>query len=152
STGAFTPRSPHRDSTCGFWSAARRACILQINELRLNPLGPALARNIPSARRGGSGDDRERDCRGWSPFPEPSMANTLSSPTMGFQSFGRQEGASPTDGLTPCWIASTDASLIFRGDPVVTSSAGGTNLSGNYITSLQISSPSSGFLARGVFQ
>lgn len=80
------------------------------------------------------------------------MANTLASPSMGFQTFGRTEGSSPTDGLTNVWIASTDASLIFRGDPVVTSSAGGTNNSGAYITSLQISSPSSGFLARGIFQ
>ena len=64
------------------------------------------------------------------------MANTLGSPTMGFQSFGRQEGGSPTDGLTPCWFASTDAGTVFRGDAVVTSSGGGTNLSGNYITSI----------------
>jgi hypothetical protein len=67
---------------------------------------------------------------------------------MGFQSFGRQEGSSPTDGLTPVWIASTDASLIFRGDPVVTSPAGGTNNSGNYITAA-----ASGLsMIRGVFQ
>lgn len=76
------------------------------------------------------------------------MANTLASPTMGFQTFGRQEGSSPTDGLTPVWIASTDASLIFRGDPVVTSSAGGTNNSGAYITAT-----ASGIsFIRGVFQ
>lgn len=76
------------------------------------------------------------------------MANTLASPTMGFQSFGRQEGGSPTAGLTPVWIASTDASLIFRGDPVVTSSAGGTNNSGAYITAA-----ASGIsFIRGVFQ
>lgn len=80
------------------------------------------------------------------------MANTLASPSMGFQSFGRQEGSSPTDGLTPVWIASTDASLVFRGDVVMTSSTGGTNNSGNYITALPIANPSSGFLARGVFQ
>lgn len=80
------------------------------------------------------------------------MANTLASPSMGFQSFGRVEGASPTDGLTPVWIASTDASLIFRGDAVMTSSSGGTNNSGNYITALPIANPSSGFLCRGVFQ
>lgn len=76
------------------------------------------------------------------------MANILGSPTMGFQTFNRMEGASPTDGLSPCWIASTDASLIFRGDPIVTSSAGGTNLSGNYITA----AASGAGLTRGVFQ
>ena len=68
------------------------------------------------------------------------MANTLNNPTQGFQVFGRMEGASPTAGLTPVWIASTDASLIFRGDPVFPSSGGGTNLSGRYITSVQNSS------------
>jgi hypothetical protein len=73
---------------------------------------------------------------------------------MGFQSFGRQEGGSPTDGLTPCWIASTDAGLIFRGDPVMTSTSPGTNLSGNYITSLNAIAVtnSTGFLCRGIFQ
>lgn len=77
------------------------------------------------------------------------MANTLGSPTMGFQSFGNMEGASPTAGLTPVWIASTDASLIFRGDPVVTSSSPGTNNSGAYITA-----PATGnsVLVRGIFQ
>ena len=83
------------------------------------------------------------------------MANTLGSPTMGFQSFGRQEGGSPTDGLTPCWIASTDPGPIFRGDPIVTvSSNPGANLSGNYITSVNTNAitESSGFLCRGVFQ
>lgn len=76
------------------------------------------------------------------------MANTLGSPTMGFQSFGRMEGGSPTAGLTPVWIASTDASLIFRGDPVVTSSAGGTNNSGAYITA----AASGQSMIRGIFQ
>lgn len=76
------------------------------------------------------------------------MANTLNSPTMGFQSFGRAEGASPTAGMTPVWIASTDASLIFRGDAVVTSSAGGTNNSGAYITA----AASGNSFVRGVFQ
>lgn len=80
------------------------------------------------------------------------MANTLASPTMGFQTYGRMEGGSPTAGMMPAWIASTDATLIFRGDPVVTSSAGGTNLSGNYITSLQTTQPSSGWMVRGIFQ
>jgi hypothetical protein len=76
------------------------------------------------------------------------MANTLASPTMGFQSYGRQEGSSPTDGLTPAWIASTDAGLIFRGDCVITSSAGGANNSGAYITAA-----TSGIsFIRGVFQ
>jgi hypothetical protein len=68
------------------------------------------------------------------------MANTLNNPTQGFQVFGRMEGASPTAGLTPVWIASTDASLIFRGDPVYPSTTGGTNLSGRYITSVQVAS------------
>lgn len=80
------------------------------------------------------------------------MANTLAAPTMGFQSFNRMEGSSPTDGLTPVWIASTDASLMFRGDVVMSSSNGGTNLSGNYVTSVTAANPSSGFLARGIFQ
>lgn len=76
------------------------------------------------------------------------MPNTINSPTMGFQPFGNAEGSSPTAGMTPVWIASTDASLIFRGDPIVTSSAGGTNNSGAYITA-----PASGLsLIRGVFQ
>lgn len=68
------------------------------------------------------------------------MANTLNSPTGGFQVWGRVEGASPTAGLTPVWIASTDASLIFRGDPVYPSTSGGTNLSGRYVTSVQVAS------------
>lgn len=82
------------------------------------------------------------------------MANTLGNPTMGFQAFGRQEGGSPTDGLTPCWIASTDAGTIFRGDVVASSSGGGTNLSGNYITSINNSATttSTGQFVRGVFQ
>jgi len=73
---------------------------------------------------------------------------------MGFQSFGRQEGSSPSDGLTPVWIASTDPGTIFRGDAVVTSSGGGTNLSGAYITSIN-NGPnvtSTGVMVRGVFQ
>src|SRR4051812_14703124 len=82
------------------------------------------------------------------------MVNTLANPTMGLQSFGRQEGSSPTDGLTAVWIASTDAGTLFRGDLCVTSSGGGTNLSGAYVTSVQNgpSATSTGFLARGVFQ
>lgn len=84
------------------------------------------------------------------------MANTLGNPTMGFQSFGRQEGGSPTDGLTPVWIASTDTGLMFRGDPVMTSSGGGTNNSGAYITSLNtnssITASTAAWLCRGIFQ
>lgn len=76
------------------------------------------------------------------------MANSLPSPTMGFQTFGRQEGSSPTDGLTPVWIASSDTSLIFRGDCVVTSSNGGANNSGAYITA----AASGNSFIRGVFQ
>ena len=76
------------------------------------------------------------------------MTNTLASPTMGFQTFGRQEGASPTDGLTPVWINSTDANACFRGDCIVTSSFGGGNNSGAYITAA-----TSGIsFIRGVFQ
>ncbi len=82
------------------------------------------------------------------------MANTINNPTMGFQSFGRAEGASPTAGMTPVWIASTDAGLYFRGDPVMTSTSPGTNLSGAYIASVNGNAitPSSGFLCRGIFQ
>jgi hypothetical protein len=82
------------------------------------------------------------------------MTNTLVSPTLGFQSFGLAEGASPTAGATPVWIASTDAGLIFRGDPVMTSTSPGTNLSGAYITSVNNNAitNSTGFLCRGIFQ
>lgn len=67
------------------------------------------------------------------------MANTLANPTGGFQAFGRMEGGSPTAGLTPVWIASTDAATMFRGDPCITTPGAlvGTNNSGNYITSVQ---------------
>ena len=80
------------------------------------------------------------------------MANTLASPTLGFQEFGRVEGASPTAGMTPAWIASTDASTIFRGDPICTSSGGGTNNSGNYITSAASGIGGTGSFVRGIFQ
>ena len=82
------------------------------------------------------------------------MANTLGSPTLGLQSFGRTEGGSPTAGASPFWIASTDAGTIFRGDLVVTSSNGGTNNSGAYITSIMNgpNTTSTGVLVRGVFQ
>ena len=84
------------------------------------------------------------------------MANTIGNPTLGFQSFGSAEGASPSMGATPVWIASTDAGTLFRGDACVTSSGGGTNNSGAYITSVQngpnATSTSSGVMIRGVFQ
>jgi hypothetical protein len=80
------------------------------------------------------------------------MTNTLGSPTLGFQTFKRMDGGSPTAGMTEVWIASTDAGYIFRGDPVVTSSGFGTNNSGAYVTSVQLSNNSSGFLVRGIFQ
>jgi hypothetical protein len=84
------------------------------------------------------------------------MTNTLNSPTQGFQTFRRMDGGSPTAGMTEVWIASTDAGLIFRGDPVLTSSNGGTNNSGAYITSLNtvssIAGSTVGFLVRGIFQ
>lgn len=82
------------------------------------------------------------------------MTNTLGSPTLGFQSFRRADGGSPTAGMTECWIASTDAGTIFRGDACVTSSGGGTNLSGAYITSIN-NGPnvtSTGVMVRGIFQ
>jgi hypothetical protein len=80
------------------------------------------------------------------------MANTLTSPTGGFQTFGRLEGGSPTAGLTPVWVASTDAIAIFRGDPVITSPSSilGTGGSGAYVTSIQNSS--AGNPVRGIFQ
>jgi len=84
------------------------------------------------------------------------MTNTLGNPTMGFQTFQRLDGGSPTAGMTPVWIASTDTGLIFRGDPVMTSSGGGTNNSGAYITSLNtvssITASTAAWLCRGVFQ
>lgn len=82
------------------------------------------------------------------------MTNTLNSPTLGFQTFQRMDGGSPTAGATPVWVASTDAGTIFRGDLVVTSSGGGTNNSGAYITSIN-NGPnvtSTGVMVRGVFQ
>lgn len=80
------------------------------------------------------------------------MANTLANPSGGFQAFGRLDGGSPTAGLTQVWIASTDAGLYFRGDPVATSSAGGTNNSGAYIISNQSVTGMSSGLVRGIFQ
>jgi hypothetical protein len=80
------------------------------------------------------------------------MTNTLGSPTLGFQTFRRMDGGSPTAGMTEVWIASTDAGYFFRGDPVLTSTAPGSNASGAYITSLQLGSNSSSFLVRGIFQ
>lgn len=80
------------------------------------------------------------------------MTNTLNNPTQGFATFGNAEGAAPTDGMTPVWIASTDPGLFFRGDPVVTSTSPGANQSGAYITSLNTVAFSAGFLCRGVFQ
>ena len=78
------------------------------------------------------------------------MANTLNSPTQGFQSFRRSEGGSPTAGMTEVWIASSDPGPIFRGDPVISSTLGGANLSGAYITSVATCAVS--FLVRGIFQ
>ena len=82
------------------------------------------------------------------------MANTLVSPSQGLQTFGRLEGGSPTGGMTPVWIASTDAGTLFRGDLCVTSSGGGTNLSGAYVTSVMngLNATSTGMTVRGVFQ
>lgn len=77
------------------------------------------------------------------------MANVIGNPTLGFQAFGRNEGGAPTAGMTGVWIASTDATAMFRGDAVVTSSGGGTNLSGAYITSI-VNAVSTG-LVRGIF-
>jgi hypothetical protein len=82
------------------------------------------------------------------------MTNTLANPTLGFQSWQRAEGGSPTAGMTPCWIASTDPGLIFRGDPVITSSGPGAYGSGAYITSVNTMSTltSTNMLVRGIFQ
>ena len=80
------------------------------------------------------------------------MTNTLNSPTQGFQSYGRMDGGAPTAGMTPVWIASTDATFFFRGDPVVTSSSPGTNNSGAYIASVALGGLSSSFTVRGIFQ
>jgi hypothetical protein len=79
------------------------------------------------------------------------MTNTLNNPTQGFASFGRMDGGAPTAGMTPVWIASTDATFIFRGDPVLTSTSPGTNNSGSYITGVGTGFSSS-FLVRGIFQ
>jgi hypothetical protein len=84
------------------------------------------------------------------------VTNVLNSPTQGFRTFGRQDGGAPTQGMTPVWINSTDAGLIFRGDPVLTSSFGGSNNSGAYITSLNtissITASTAAVLVRGIFQ
>jgi hypothetical protein len=80
------------------------------------------------------------------------MTNTLNSPTQGFATFQRMDGGAPTAGMTPVWIASTDATFLFRGDPCVTSTAPGSNNSGAYITSVGLGSLSSSFLVRGIFQ
>jgi hypothetical protein len=77
------------------------------------------------------------------------MTNTLNNPSLGFQTFQRMDGGSPTAGMTPVWIASTDASLIFRGDPVITSPNPGTNNSGAYITA---ASSGNTVTVRGIFQ
>lgn len=78
------------------------------------------------------------------------MSNVLNNPTQGFQSFRRSEGGSPTAGMTEVWISSTDPGPIFRGDPVLTSTFGGTNNSGAYITS--VATAGAAFLCRGIFQ
>jgi hypothetical protein len=82
-----------------------------------------------------------------------TMTNTLTSPTLGFQTFRRMDGGSPTAGMTEVWIASTDPGFMFRGDPVITSSAPGANQSGAYVTAVNGTvTASSGFLVRGIFQ
>ena len=50
------------------------------------------------------------------------MAN-VDSP-FGFRYFGRQEGGSPTAGLTPRNIASTYGTGIFQGDPIISMASG----------------------------
>src|SRR5882672_7095521 len=47
------------------------------------------------------------------------MANTFAP--FGFRSFGAQEGAAPTMGLTRRYLASSDTSLYFTGDVVMLS-------------------------------
>lgn len=71
------------------------------------------------------------------------MANTYSP--FGLRSFGRLEGGAPTAGLTRVFIASSDATAIFNGDPVVNSSIG---TGGNYVTAATGSS----YPVRGIFQ
>ncbi len=78
------------------------------------------------------------------------MTNTLNSPTQGFQSFRRADGGSPTAGMTEVWIASSDPGPIFRGDPVISSTLGGANNSGAYVTN--VSTCAASFLVRGIFQ
>lgn len=52
------------------------------------------------------------------------MANTFAP--FGFRSFGDQEGASPTMGLTRYYLASSDANLYFTGDVVAVSTGSGS--------------------------
>lgn len=71
------------------------------------------------------------------------MANTFSP--FGFRSFGRQDGGSPTAGLTKLNILSSDTNAYYTGDPVAISSA---SLVAGYMTL-----PSSGTLTQvsGIF-
>jgi len=50
------------------------------------------------------------------------MANT--NAPFGFRYFGRQEGGSPTEGLTPRKVSSAYGTGIFQGDPVISMSTG----------------------------
>lgn len=73
------------------------------------------------------------------------MANTFSP--FGFRQFGRQEGGSPTAGLTAFTMNSSYASAVFTGDLVSLSSAAGSANSGNLV----LTDESSGRLVQGVF-
>jgi len=60
------------------------------------------------------------------------MANTLAP--FGFKQFRRADGGAPTAGFDTLSIASSDASVIYTGDVVITAAAGNPNAFGNYVT------------------
>ncbi len=74
------------------------------------------------------------------------MANTAAP--FGFRQWRRLDGGAPTAGFDQLTIASSDASVIYTGDVVITAANGGTAAFGNYVTGF-----SSGLSQiRGVFQ
>ena len=72
------------------------------------------------------------------------MANTFAP--FGLQPFGQREGASPTAGLTRCFIASSDAQPIFCGDTVKASTVVASSNT-NYVSR----DTDGGAMVRGVF-
>lgn len=60
------------------------------------------------------------------------MANTAAP--FGFRQWRRLDGGSPTAGFDQLTIASSDASVIYTGDVVITAANGGTGAFGNYVT------------------